>query len=101
MNTIEYSSGWQLQNGGTSVLTTSNMQTITDNAKAGYKAALGLSSSYSVKFEIFGIDTLKPYQYILFGSSIHETVNGKKVRPSYIEYDLENDIIKGEGYIIG
>ena len=101
MNTIEYSSGWQLQNAGTSVLTTSNMQTITNNAKAGYKAALGLSSSYSVKFEIFGIETLKPYQYILFGSGIHETVNGKKVRPSYIEYDLENDIVKGEGYIIG
>lgn len=101
MNTVVYSSGWQLQNAGTSVLTTSNMQTITNNAKAGYKAALGLSSSYSVKFEIFGIETLRPYQYILFGSGIHETVNGKKVRPSYIEYDLENDIVKGEGYIIG
>lgn len=101
MNTIEHSSGWQLQNGGTSVLTTSDMQTVSDNARAGYKAALGISSSYSVKFELFGIGSLKPYQYILFSSGIHETVNGKKVRPSYIEYDLENDIVKGEGYIIG
>lgn len=101
MNTIEYSSGWQLQNGGTSVLTSSDMLTTSNNARAGYKAALGISSSYSVKFELFGITSLKPYQYILFGSGIHETINGKKVRPSYIEYDLENDIVKGEGYIIG
>lgn len=101
MNTIEYSSGWQLQNGGTSVLTSSDMLTTSNNARAGYKAALGISSSYSVKFELFGITSLKPYQYILFSSGIHETINGKKVRPSYIEYDLENDIVKGEGYIIG
>lgn len=75
--------------------------TIGSNAKDSYHNALGIESSYKVDFEIFGIRTLNPYQFIEFANDIHPTVNGKKVRPSYLEYDLQNDVVKGEGYIIG
>lgn len=71
------------------------------NTKESYENALGIVSSYQVTFDIFGVGSLKPYQYIEFQNDIHPALNGKKVRASYLEYDLENDLIKGEGYIIG
>lgn len=92
---------WQLATTGSSALSQSDMNAISADARDSYKKSLGISSSYSVDFEIFGISTLKPYQFIQFDSGIHPTINSKKVRPSYLEYDLESDTIKGEGYIIG
>jgi hypothetical protein len=92
---------WQLATTGSSALSQSDMDDISDDARDSYKKSLGISSSYSVDFEIFGISTLKPYQFIQFDSGIHPTISSKKVRPSYLEYDLESDTIKGEGYIIG
>lgn len=92
---------WQLATTGSSALSQSDMNAISADARDSYKKSLGITSSYSVDFEIFGISTLKPYQFIQFDSDIHPTVNSKKVRPSYLEYDLESDTIKGEGYIIG
>ena len=92
---------WQLATTGSSALSQSDMNAISADARDSYKKSLGITSSYSVDFEIFGISTLKPYQFIQFDSGIHPTVNSKKVRPSYLEYDLESDTIKGEGYIIG
>ena len=92
---------WQLATTGSSALSQSDMDDISDDARDSYKKSLGITSSYSVDFEIFGISTLKPYQFIQFDSDIHPTINSKKVRPSYLEYDLESDTIKGEGYIIG
>ena len=92
---------WQLATTGSSALSQSDMDAISADARDSYKKSLGISSSYSVDFEIFGIGTLKPYQFIQFDSDIHPTINSKKVRPSYLEYDLESDTIKGEGYIIG
>lgn len=71
------------------------------DSKESYENALGIVSSYQVTFDIFGVGSLKPYQYIKFQNDIHPALNGKKVRASYLEYDLENDLIKGEGYIIG
>lgn len=92
---------WQLATTGSSALSQADMDAISDDARDSYKKSLGITSSYSVDFEIFGIGTLKPYQFIQFDSGIHPTINSKKVRPSYLEYDLESDTIKGEGYIIG
>ena len=92
---------WQLATTGSSALSQSDMNAISADARDSYKKSLGITSSYSVDFEIFGISTLKPYQFIQFDSDIHPTINSKKVRPSYLEYDLESDTIKGEGYIIG
>ena len=92
---------WQLATTGSSALSQSDMDDISDDARDSYKKSLGITSSYSVDFEIFGISTLKPYQFIQFDSGIHPTISSKKVRPSYLEYDLESDTIKGEGYIIG
>ena len=92
---------WQLATTGSSALSQSDMNAISADARDSYKKSLGITSSYSVDFEIFGISTLKPYQFIQFDSGIHPTISSKKVRPSYLEYDLESDTIKGEGYIIG
>lgn len=100
-DTTESPQKWELATTGVSALSQSDMDNISDNARDSYKKSLGITSSYSVDFEIFGISTLKPYQFIQFDSDIHPTVNSKKVRPSYLEYDLESDTIKGEGYIIG
>jgi len=105
MNTVFFNpppvTKWQLATTGASALSQSDMDDISDDARDSYKKSLGITSSYSVDFEIFGISTLKPYQFIQFDSGIHPTISSKKVRPSYLEYDLESDTIKGEGYIIG
>jgi hypothetical protein len=100
-DTTESPQKWELATTGASALSQSDMDDISDDARDSYKKSLGITSSYSVDFEIFGISTLKPYQFIQFDSDIHPTINSKKVRPSYLEYDLESDTIKGEGYIIG
>ena len=105
MNTIFFDVGvtnkWKLATSGSSALSQSEMDTISSNARSGYNSGLGIGVSYSIKATIFGISTIKPYQFLNFGSGIHPTISSKKVRPSYIEYDLENDEIKIEGYIIG
>lgn len=100
-DTTESPQKWELATTGSSALSQSDMDDISDDARDSYKKSLGITSSYSVDFEIFGISTLKPYQFIQFDSGIHPTISSKKVRPSYLEYDLESDTIKGEGYIIG
>ena len=100
-DTTESPQKWELATTGASALSQSDMDDISDDARDSYKKSLGITSSYSVDFEIFGISTLKPYQFIQFDSGIHPTISSKKVRPSYLEYDLESDTIKGEGYIIG
>ena len=64
--------------------------------------ALQMEQSFSVDFEIFGVNTLKPFQYLnLASSGIHPAINGKKIRPTQLEYNLEDDTVKGKGYIIG
>lgn len=80
---------------------------ISTNARASYKKSLGIGTNnldndnrFLIDFEILGVDKLRPYQFINFASDIHPSVNGKKARPSYLEYDLENNIIKGEAYLI-
>lgn len=100
-DTTESPQKWELATTGASALSQSDMDDISDDARDSYKKSLGITSSYSIDFEIFGISTLKPYQFIQFDSGIHPTISSKKVRPSYLEYDLESDTIKGEGYIIG
>lgn len=82
-------------------MTQARINQVGGDSKASYENALGIVSSYQVTFDIFGVGSLKPYQYIEFQNDIHPALNGKKVRASYLEYDLENDLIKGEGYIIG
>ena len=82
-------------------MTQARIDEVGGDSKESYENALGIVSSYQVTFDIFGVGSLKPYQYIEFQNDIHPALNGKKVRASYLEYDLENDLIKGEGYIIG
>jgi len=48
--------------------------------------------------KIIGVDTLKPYGYFYVSSGVHPLVNGRDFRPSYLKYDLINDIIEFEAY---
>ena len=100
-DTTETPKKWELATTGLSALSQSEMDDISDLSRDSYKKGLGIGSSYTVEATIFGIDKVKPYQFLNFASNIHPTISGKKVRPSYIEYNLESDEIKIEGYIIG
>jgi hypothetical protein len=91
---------WQ-ESSVSSALDSSDYSTILDRMEDSYKKALNIEEGYSIEFEILGIDKLLPFQFITFDTDIDSSVNGKKVRPSKLEYDLENNIIKGHGYIIG
>lgn len=48
--------------------------------------------------KIIGVDTLKPYEYFSVTSGIHPLVNSRDFRPSYLKYDLINDVIEFEAY---
>lgn len=48
--------------------------------------------------KIIGVDTLKPYEYFSVSYGVHPMVNGRDFRPSYLKYDLINDIIEFEAY---
>ena len=112
LNTIKYSSSkWQLLSGsstvGDSALTDAIIEDISTQARDSYKKSLGIATAnnpnktpFLITLKIFGIGTLRPYQFIKFGSDIHPSVNGLKARPSMLEYDLENDIINWEAYLI-
>ena len=47
---------------------------------------------------IFGIETLKPYEYFSIGSGIHPLVDNKDFRPSYLKFNLLDDTIEFEAY---
>jgi len=112
LNTIKYSSSkWQLLSGsstvGDSALTDAIIEDISTQARDSYKKSLGIGTAnnpnktpFLITLKIFGIGTLKPYQFIRFGSDIHPSVNGLDARPSMLEYDLENDVINCEAYLI-
>ena len=102
LTTLDYNGSttdWEARiSGGTAL---PNVSDIFDNTADSYKRALEMQQSFSVDFEIFGINTLKPFQYInLASSGIHPSINGSKIRPTSLEYNLEDDIVKGKGYII-
>ena len=112
LNTIKYSSSkWQLLSGsstvGDSALSDAIIEDISTQARDSYKKSLGIGTAnnpnktpFLITLKIFGIGTLRPYQFIRFGSDIHPSVNGLDARPSMLEYDLENDIINCEAYLI-
>ena len=115
MNTIFFNTTptpdeWQLRASSStseSALSDAIIEDISTQARDSYKKSLGISSAnnsnktpFLITLKIFGIGTLKPYQFIKFGSDIHASVNGLKARPSMLEYDLENDIINCEAYLI-
>ena len=106
LTTLDYNSGtfdWEPRaTGGSNVTALPSVSNIFDDTSDSYKRALQMEQSFSVDFEVFGINTLKPFQYLnLASSGIHPAINGKKIRPTQLEYNLEDDIVKGKGYIIG
>ena len=106
LTTLDYNSNsadWEARTtGGGNVTALPNVSNIFTNTSDSYKKALEMEQSFSVDFEILGINTLKPFQYLnLASSGIHPAINGKKIRPTKLEYNLEDDTVKGKGYIIG
>jgi len=109
-DTTESPQKWELLAAGGasgSALTTAIVTDISDQARDSYKKSLGIATDaevnrtpFLINLKIFGIGTLKPYQFIKFGNDIHASVNGLKARPSMLEYDLENDVINCEAYLI-
>ena len=81
-------------------ITVAGLSGLGSTSRTAYEAIVGIDQSFKVSFEILGIDTLKPFQFITFDTDIHPILNNEKVRPSKLEYDLENNLIRGEGYII-
>lgn len=52
----------------------------------------------AISGKIFGIETLKPYEYFSVGSGIHPLVDNKDFRPSYLKFNLIDDTIEFEAY---
>lgn len=80
-----------------------------DDARQSYAAALGITGvtgalanqMFLVQVEFFDVTSFRPFQFIKFGTDINPFLNGKKLRPSSFEYDLENDRVIVEGYFVG
>lgn len=63
-----------------------------------YKRSLGvLPFGSKISGKIIGVDTLKPYQSIYMDSSV-SMLGSAYYRPSYLKYDLMNDMIEFEAY---
>jgi len=83
--------------------------TFATNARKSYAAALGITGvtgalsnqMFLVEVEFFGVTSFRPFQFIKFGTDINPFLNGKKLRPSSFEYNLEQDKVKVKGYFIG
>lgn len=74
---------------------------VAERALECYKKAYGADGSRLIEFTILDIDTLAPYQTVGFDSSWPDLLQGQTYRPSMLEYDLKNDIIKVKAYQIG
>ena len=53
-----------------------------------------------VQTTVLGVDKVKPYQSIKFGSDTPSRFQGKHFRPSSLEYDFKNDTVKITAYEI-
>ena len=102
LKTIDFNGGTDLWESGSGVayLTQAQVDAILVDATASYRASLGIESSYAIELTILGIDKLLPFQFIDLGTDIHPALDNKLVRPSEIEYDLEQNIITLKGYFI-
>lgn len=74
----------------------------TQEALSIYKKVIGAVELTRFRGTIFGIDKLKPYQYIKLNTSISEFVDttNQKVRPSKLIYNFKENKIDFEGYSI-
>lgn len=74
----------------------------TDEALSTYKKVVGAVELTRFRGTIFGIDKLKPYQYIKLNTSISEFIDAtnQKVRPSKLVYKFKENKIDFEGYSI-
>jgi len=78
-------------------------------SRQSYASALGIAQSnnisynemFKVKLTLLGIDSVLPYQFIKFATSINPFLDNRKLRPSSVKYNLEQDKVEVEGYFIG
>ena len=62
------------------------------------QSASSVDAGTYISGTIFGVNKLKPYQYLEIPSGVHPLVDNKDFRPSYLKYDLVRDEIKFEAY---
>lgn len=74
----------------------------TQEAISTYKKVVGAVDLTRFRGTIFGIENLKPYQYIKLNTSISEFISpdNQKVRPSKLVYRFKEDKVDFEGYSI-
>lgn len=78
-------------------------------SRQSYASALGIAQSdnisynemFKAKLTLLGIDSVLPYQFIKFATGINPFLDNRKLRPSSVKYNLEQDKVEVEGYFIG
>jgi len=77
-------------------------QVVEDTFKKVFRVATDLNNppGTMISGTILGIDKLKPFQYfyVAADAGVHPLVNGRKFRPSYLNYDIVNDKVDFEAY---
>jgi len=101
----QFSAAWSTLNNRFEFSTFTYPAGFADNLEIAFKKVFRVSDSLNsidagvyISGTIFGIDTLKPYQYFSIASGVHPLVNGKDFRPAYLKYNLKDDTIEFEAY---
>lgn len=109
LNTVSGLTGAKF-NSSNSVFTSSTVNIPTSSVQTsiinGFKDIIRVPRSLGavdigsvISGKIFGIETLNPYQFFYVDSTaIHPLVNQRRFRPSYLKYDIKNDLIEFEAY---
>lgn len=109
LNTVSGLTG-AVFNSGNSVFTSSTVSIPSNSVQTsiinGFKDIIRVPRSLGavdigsvISGKIFGIETLNPYQFFYVDSTaIHPLVNQRRFRPSYLKYDIKNDLIEFEAY---
>ena len=103
-------SQWQPStNANSQTLINSLNSSIEVSSREAYASALGIAQSnnisynqmFNVKLTLFGIESFLPYQFICFATGINPFLDNRKLRPSSVKYNLEQNKVEVEGYFIG
>lgn len=63
-----------------------------------YTAMFRIGSGIKISGEIAGLESLLPYEIFKVSSGVHPLIDNKSFRPSYLKYNLKDDIVEFEAY---
>jgi hypothetical protein len=88
--------------GSTGLAGTWNTTNVALGGATAYLGAFDLSAQTSERIEttILGVDSVKPYQVLRFGSDTPSRLQNKHFRPTSIKYNFKDDTIKITAYKI-